>query len=272
MAKPTILLDKNYLQGSTAAHMLQLAQSHQLLMADVLFYELISSSEPGRSRCFAKFPKIENPVILVNHVGALLKQEIESHEACGKPSTRYEDIRFQFNEALASANYALPPSAAEALREQTAELREDVERFLDRVRLIPTLIPNLLEGTTEDRQSLREAAEEVLATDTDAMLKFYGSLEAPSGELPLPPATIMTRDWALFRWQQVQLLFALDAYCRFGGRVPDTLSGRAYEKVEHDVLDAHYLLLGALEGSFATREKKLQRWFGLLCPNGQLYS
>jgi hypothetical protein len=34
---------------------------------------------------------------LVNHVGALLKQEIESHEACGKPSTRYEDIRFQFN-------------------------------------------------------------------------------------------------------------------------------------------------------------------------------
>jgi hypothetical protein len=97
MAKPTIVLDKNYLQGSTAAHMLQLAQSHQLLMADVLFYELISSSEPGRSRCFAKFPKIENPVILVNHVGALLKQEIESHEACGKPSTRYEDIRFQFN-------------------------------------------------------------------------------------------------------------------------------------------------------------------------------
>ena len=83
MAKPTIVLDKNYLQGSTAAHILQLAQSHQLLMADVLFYELISSSEPGRSRCFAKFPKTENPVVLVHHMGALLKQEIESHEACG---------------------------------------------------------------------------------------------------------------------------------------------------------------------------------------------
>lgn len=104
------------------------------------------------------------------------------------------------------------------------------------------------------------------------MLKFYGSLEAPSSKPPLPPAMIMTRDWALFRWQQVQLLFALDAYCRYGGRVPDTLSGKAYEKVEHDVLDAHYLLLGVLEGSLATREKKLQSWFCLLCPNGYLYS
>lgn len=253
-------------------HMLQLAQSHQLLMVDVLFYELISSSEPARSRCFAKFPKVENPVILVKHVGALLKEEIQSRRACGKPSTRYEDIRFQFNEALASAEYTLPPSAADVLQEQTAELRGDVERFLERARLIPTLIPNLLKGTNAERQSMREAAEKVIATDTDAMLKFYGSLEASSGKSALPPATIMTRDWALFRWQQVQLLFALDAYCRYGGHVPDTISGKAYEKVEHDVLDAHYLLLGALEGSLATREKKLQRWFTLLCPNGYLRS
>lgn len=272
MTKPTILLDKSYLQGSTAVHMLQLAQSHQLLMADVLFYELISSSEPGRSRCFAKFPEIENPVVLVNHVGALLEREIQSHRACGKPSTRYEDIRFEFDEALASKDYTLPPSAAETLQEQMVELRQDVERFVERVRLIPTLIPNLLEGTSSERQSMREAAEEFIATDTDAMMKFYGSLEAPTGERPLPPASILTQDWALFRWQQVQLLFALDAFCRYGGRVPDTLSGKAYEKVEHDVLDAQYLLLGVLEGSLATREKKLQRWFSLLSPNGQLYS
>jgi hypothetical protein len=102
-------------------------------------------------------------------------------------------------------------------------------------------------------------------------LKFYGSLETPAGERPLPPAKIVTEDWALLRWQQIQLLFALDAYCRYGGRVPETLSGKAYEKVEHDVLDAHYLLLGVLEGSFATREKKLQKWFGLLRPDGLLY-
>ncbi len=49
-------------------------------------------------------------------------------------------------------------------------------------------------------------------------------------------------------------------------------AAKAYEKIEHYVLDAHYLILGALEGAFATREKKLQRWYLLLCPEGRLYS
>lgn len=270
MTKPTILLDKDFLQGSKADDIRRLAGSHQLLMSDVLFYELISSTEPGRSRCFAKLPKTLNPVTLVEHVGGLLKSEIVTRRACGKPSDHSLDIRFSFNADLASPGYRLPDYAAETVREQTEELRAYVASFLDRVRLIPRLIPNLLSGSDAKRKLSRESAEVFIATEIDEILKFYGRLEAPVGELPFPPAEIVTEGWALFRWQQVQLLFALDAYCRFNGSVPDVLFGKAYEKVEHDVLDAQYLILGTLEGAFATREKKLQRWFSLLCPTGRL--
>jgi hypothetical protein len=78
-------------------------------------------------------------------------------------------------------------------------------------------------------------------------------------------------DWALFRWLQVQLLFAIDVYCRYGGKLPDVLTPKWYEKMEHDVLDAQYLILGVLEGSFATREKKLQRWWSPIRPDGALF-
>lgn len=270
MTKPTILLDKDFLQGSKAFDICRLAKSHQLLMSDVLFYELISSTEPGRSRCFAKLPKTMNPVMLVEHVGGSLKYEMRLHRACGKPSEHPIDIRFSFNAGLASPGYQLPASAAETVREQTEALRTDVASFLDRVRSISTLIPNLLAGNDAERKSSRDSAEIFIATETDEILKFYGGLEAPAGTLRFPPAEIITKDWALFRWQQVQLLFALDAYCRFGGRVPEVLRGKPYFKIEHDVLDAQNLILGTLEGAFATREKKLQRWFSLLCPEGRL--
>lgn len=70
---------------------------------------------------------------------------------------------------------------------------------------------------------------------------------------------------------QVQLLFTLDIYVRYQGKIPELLTPRLYEKMEHDVLDAEQLILGCLEGSFATRERKHKRWWALLCPDGCLY-
>jgi len=45
------------------------------------------------------------------------------------------------------------------------------------------------------------------------------------------------------------------------------MGSAAWEKLDHDVLDAQVLMLGA----FATNEKKLIRWWRMLCPDGMLY-
>jgi len=60
-------------------------------------------------------------------------------------------------------------------------------------------------------------------------------------------------------------------YVRYRGALPETLSPSTYERMEHDVLDAQVFMLGCLEGAFATREKKLKRWWSLLCPDAPLY-
>lgn len=270
--RPTVVLDKSFLQGASGSIVRALASTHRLLMSDALFYELLSSEEPGRSRCFAKLPRTDNPVDLIIHVGGLLKLEIETGKSAGRPSQHVDDdLRFQFHPDLALGSYQLPSEAQAVVAEQTEELRSDVASFIDRVRLIPSSFPDLLVGSDAARRSAREDAERMVAEDTEALLEFYGGLKAPTGQHPLPPVSAVDRDWALFRWLQVQLLFALDVYCRYAGNLPDELTPGWYTRMEHDVLDAQYLILGVLEGSFATREKKLKRWWGLINPSGALH-
>lgn len=268
--KPAVVLDKSFLQGTSAERMHQLATSCRLLMTDALFYELVSNPT-DRKLCFAKFPLVENPVDLVMHVGGYLRKEIDRRRPAPRPSRTIERVRFQFNPQLLSAEYRLPPEAQEAMDEQHAELQADIRSLIARVELMPTLFPGVFVGDDRQRKAEREAAESVIANDRQALLEFYGQFRAPKGQRRLPPKRLLTEDWALYRWLQVHLLFALDLACRQRSNMAKPLTPKLQEKLEHDVLDSQYMIVGVLEGSFATHEKKLQDWYSLICPKGVLY-
>jgi len=265
-----IVLDKCFLQGTSAAQMRELATSHRLVVSDALFYELLTSDEPARSRCFRKFTPVENPVDLVSHIGLLMRLEIDTQKPSGPPSSHRENWRFQFNPALITPDYQIPEAGLIAIEEHATELRSDVDSFVQRAKLLPTFFPDLLSGNQANRDRLRTEAEGAIAAP-GSLMEFYSNLEPPPGEKSLPPSHLVSEDWAVYRWLQVQMLFALDLYVRYGGRVPDRFSEAVFEKMEHDALDAQVLMLGCLEGAFATKEKKLKRWWKLLCPRGHLY-
>jgi hypothetical protein len=267
---PAIVLDKSYLQGAKASRIQELADTNRLVVSDALFYELLTSSEPGRSRCFAKFPVTENPVDLVNHIGTLIRIELDTHSPCGMPSSHCEKLRFQFNPCLVNPDYVLPEEARFTVDEQTTQLQSDVANFLEQIALVPSFFPYLLTGNTAEQKLAHAKAEHAIA-EPGALIPFYSKLEPPPGQKPLPPPHLVSENWAIYRWLQVKLLFALDVYVRYGGKVPQTLSSAVYERMEHDVLDAQVLMLACLEGAFATREKKLKHWWSLLCPDGALY-
>lgn len=270
MSTTAIVLDKCFLQGSKKERIHELAESHRLVVSDALFYELLTGGEPGRSRCFAKFPATENPVDLVNHIGTLMRIEIDTQRPAGKPSKHRESMRFQFNPRLLNAEYELPAEAQQAIDEQTRDLHSDVRSFIARASAMDSFFPNLLIGSQAERVHARAAAEEAVA-EPGTLNSFYASLKPPPGERPLPSVKLVTKDWALYRWLQVQFLFGIDLYVRYQGNVPKEFGAATFEKIEHDVLDAQVLMLGCLEGAFATREKKLKRWWRLLCPDGALY-
>lgn len=266
--RPGIVLDKSFLQGVPGARIAGLARSHELVMCESLFYELLTSEEPGRSGCFTKLRE-DNPVALVSDIGPLLGMEIDRGQAAGRPSTHRIDLPFRFNPRLVDRSYVLPAEAQTTVGELTARLRTDVEGFLDRVEVVPSFFPDLLQGSGDERRRAWAEAEAAIVVPR-ALVPFYAQLEPPSGEKPLPPAETTTDDWALYRYLQMQMLFALDVYVRYQGRRPDIASPAVYERIEHDVLDAQVAMLGCLEGALATRERKLQRWFRLAAPDGIL--
>jgi len=265
-----IVLDKCYLQGTAKTKIYELATSYRLVMSEALFYELLTASEHERSQCFAKFLPTENPVDLVSHIGTLMRIEIDTHQPAGKPSSHRETMRFQFNPSLLNTGYELPKEAQKIVIEQTSELRTNVMSFIERASIIDSFFPNLLTGSDTERAQAKQDAEQAVSKPK-SLLNFYSTLESPFSEKPLPPATLITEDWALYRWLQVHFLFAIDLYVRYHGKIPTVFSPDIFEKMEHDVLDAQLLMLGCLEGAFATREKKLKRWWRLLCPSGTLY-
>lgn len=272
MTKPKVLLDKSFLQGSPARVIRELAETHTLLMPDVLFYELISCDEPARSRCFAKFPPGECPVVLLQHLGALLKKEMKTHQPCGLPSENVEKVRYQFNANLTSPGYELPEEAAALVAEETEKLKQEVVQYLSRAAVVTQLFTEQGTAKGESRESLKKDAEAATANH-DQMRTFYKNVTScsPPGEFNPPPAELIGPDWACLRLLQVQWLFGIDIWYRFGNDFPVDPTGAAYERLEHDVLDANYLVLGLLQGSLATDEKKLRRWFRLLRSDGHLY-
>lgn len=169
-------------------------------------------------------------------------------------------------------DYVPPPYAIEAIKEEEAQLRSEVDSLLKLAETVPTMFPDLLKGSDAERVIQRTLVESAIANDMAGIREMYSSFIPLPGAPALPPAQLVDQRWALYRWLQVRLLFVVDIYCRYGGNVPQHPVGRVFEKLEHDLHDAQYLVLGVLEGRFATREKKLQRWFSLLCPERHCYS
>ena len=269
MIPKAVVLDKSYLQGVSTEKLRRLATSTRLLMTEALFYELISNPVDMRS-CFSKFPQTENPVDLVMHVGGFLRKEIYRRKPAPRPSDA--SLRFRFHPELRTGNYIPPDETQQSIQEQFAELQGDVDAMIRKAQLMPEMFPSAFSGNDNNRRIARKELESIIASDTDALLTFYGQLKTPKGERRLPPKKLLSNDWAIFRHLQVQLLFALDLACRQGHNLDKPLAPKLNMKIEHDVLDAQYMLVGALEGAFATREKKLQYWFALICPNGILLS
>lgn len=91
--------------------------------------------------------------------------------------------------------------------------------------------------------------------------ELYGAIRKDF--MPSPDA--IDPRWLFFRWMQVHLLAGVDFIYRYGHSACVTSS-----KLPNDFIDLEYLVIGLVAGAFATREKRLRRWFRLLSPDGEL--
>lgn len=269
MPLPAVVVDKSFIQGRSAQAVRRFAEQYRILMTEALLYELLSNPQDRRA-CFSKLPPGENPVDIVLHRGAFLRKEIGSRKPVLRPSTKIEKLRFQFNGRLLQPDYQLPPEAQAVLDAQRAEVKVDAASAKERALSMPSFFPDLAARNSRVRQAARIHAEAAVV-EPESLMDFYETLRAPKGHRKLPPRRLISEDWAVYKWLQIDFLFCIDLYFRFGSTLASPLSPKSQQDIEHDTLDAQYLLVGVLEGRFATHETKLKRWFKAIRPAGKLF-
>ena len=69
---------------------------------------------------------------------------------------------------------------------------------------------------------------------------------------------------------QVELLYGLELAEKHGHLDPEALTPNQRERLQHEVIDMEYLILGVLQGALASNDNRMRRMFTLLCPQGTL--
>lgn len=256
-----IVLDKCFLQAASWQAVCGLAERHDLIITGSLFHELLTGNQDARRRVFSKLPRRNNPAYLLDNVSALLTHEEKTHTPAGNIIDHALNLAFRFNPLLTDKEYKIPPDALEAITENEEKTLRLVESYVARTNGVVEMFHQVTKGSDKHRlASLAEIEAEI--ADSESILTFYRSI----GDTELPPADLLTPDWATFRFYQTSLLFSLHTIHRHRGPVPLPLAAREFQRLEHDVHDHIALCTGILAGGLATNEKKLKNWLALLSP------
>lgn len=267
-----IILDKSYLDAASPKQMESLFDEHTVLMPDVLFYELTTTNEKSRKRCFNKFPDTTNPVELIPNIGTLLRYELINHRPCTPLSDRREKVVFNFHNGLRDGSFNFTKEQLEAKQNQEELIERDTRAFFDLAMMVNGFFPDLKCVRDKNLPHIIQKAKGQVATNINIVRQIYESLLAHDAPPNAVNANVLGPTWAYFRWVQVRVIYSLDLIFSYRGQMPSNITSKFWRRIEHDMLDAEYVILASLAGSFACNEKKLIEYFRLIRPEGFVFT
>ena len=276
-APTPIIVDKSYVQG--AGSLSETQRSWSLLFPDAFFFEVASTNPSARQSCLSKLRELNGNgnVYVVSNVGELFRKEIHDLVCAGQPSENL--VQGLDLDAFFSAQFDdLTKARRDALAHTEIEFDQDVDGLIEKANTLHGHIEGASNGSTEQRKKAYGLARQEVAQDRDFIVKFFaevlcGGAYAPPGArflMQIAQTGAFGPEWALYRWTQVTLLYALEWLEKHGRIAPEKLTTKQREKLQHDVLDMQYVVLGVLQGALASKDKRMRAMFKLLRPDGAM--
>lgn len=266
-----LILDKSFLDAASQEDIAGAWKNHFIIMPDVLFYELITTRETSRERCFKKLPQSVNPLALLPGISPLLQHEIQTKTPCIPLSQHCMPEKFQFNVRLGAGTFEFVGGALEERENQIQKTADDTRNFVDRCLVVHHFFPEVNGIPYKDFPKAIETARKKVASDRDFVREVYAFFledeDSPSG---MPTPAQIDVQWATFRWVQCQLLAALRLFLRYQGAMPPNRSESFWINAEHTMLDTYYVIFGTLTGALASADREVIEDFRLVCPDGVL--
>lgn len=260
--RPKVVLDKSYLRGASLSKLRETSDKSSILITDALLYETTKDTEFFHLH-LDKLTKLESTTYVLPYFGRSLRWEAQNREPSPLASTHGTPRRMLDYAALReSINH---PDKQQMQREKAKQYDDDVDIFL----AINKLMANELESSIPSKDSNKEnelTEFERRIADDQALIQGYADrLDVDDSNDPKTPLPLITKEWATYRFLQVYSLFSAEKWSK------DNVHPVKSKKTLHDVIDMQYLLHAVREGGFASKEKKLKRWFLLLRPDGTLF-
>lgn len=254
-----VVLDKSYLDGTSTEQVERLCLDHTVLMPDVLFYELLTTDDEKRIRCFRKIPDKENPFELLPNIDELLRYEQQNNKPCTPIYDRCLPIRYTLNFKLGFDT--------KIINTQKKQIEEDTNAFIESCLHVREFFP---EWNGIEYKCLPRAIEEArsrVASNINFIRDVYGKIRSQAA----PSANEIDQRWAHFRWTQCKLLSALRIFKKYQGKLPNNSGENFWVSAEHSMLDVYYVIFGALCGAIASGDAAVIDDFKLICPGGLVF-
>ncbi|MDE0193096.1 MAG: XRE family transcriptional regulator [Gammaproteobacteria bacterium] len=275
-AAPTpIIVDKSYVQA--AGSLSEIQRNWSLLFPDAFFFEVASSNPSARQSCLSKLRELKGNggIYVVSNVGELFRKEIHDLVCAGQPSENL--VQGLDLDAFFGTQFDdLTKARRDALALTEIEFDQEVDALIEKANTLHGHIQGTSNGSTEQRKKAYGLARQEVAQDRDFIVKFFaevlcGGAYAPPGArflMQIAQTGAFGPEWALYRWTQVTLLYALELLEKHGQLAPEKLTTKQRQKFQHDVIDMQYVVLGVLQGALASKDKRMRAMFKLLRPDG----
>ena len=268
-----IIVDKSYAQG--ARSLLHLQRDWRLLFPDVFFFEVASTDPSARRSCLSKLLDVHRNggVHVTPNVGELLGKEIRHLARAGAPSENL--IHGLGLDAFFTHFDELYKARGDAVAHAEADFDRDVDGLIERANTLHNSVRRALDGTKQREEVYREARQTV-AEDRNFIADFFADFVCRGAHRPPRAARLaelarcgdLGPGWTIYRWVQVQLLYALDLLEKHGELDPVKVTANQRVRLQHDVIDIDYVILGVLQGALASNDKRMRAMFTTLRPDG----
>ena len=256
-----LVLDKSFLQGASKELIEKLCSDHQVIMPEVLLMEILTTDkEEDMHSCIVKFPNTVNPVNLIPKVVTLIRYEVKNGKPCTPIESQFINETFVLNK-----NFVLSKEQLTILSNWKDEVSADSFRFIQKAVITQGWFPELPEYKPGISISKIEEAMGKVANNSNFIKEIYAQMHneiRKKDDQTWPNESTINQDWAIYRYYQVHLLYALEYIRRYGFSVPNEIK----KKLENFRIDIDYCVIGALSDGLLTNDNLLAKLYTLICP------
>lgn len=255
-----IVIDKSYLRGAGQNAIKDLCTSHEVMMPEILLYELLTAEAEDRAQCFRNLPAIQNPLVLVKNVGAVIRAEIKSRTPVVNTSDIFINKRYEFNRRLIYSDFEFTTNQKISISVWQKDIKSRIEDFKQKAATVSGWFPKIIGFRPNANPTPIDEAKRLICTDKNVVRAIYNQTR----QKDFPETDTLDEKWALFREIQVYIMATLDYVRKYGDGNSDAIS----KGIENEYCDLEYCITALLFGALASRDNQLVTRFKCITPDG----